>query len=119
MNMILDAEQRGVIEPGKTTLVEPTSGNTGQTDSTYGDLLSHFPVGIGLAFIAASRGYKLILTMPASMSIERRILFLAFGAELVLTSDSPILLFSLQSLSQILQRGCLGLWQRQRRLLRS
>lgn len=86
-SMIDEAEKQGLIEPGRTTLVEPTSGNT----------------GIALAFIARERGYKCILTMPETMSVERRMMLLALGTEVVLTPKETAVPGALAKAHEILE----------------
>ncbi len=86
-SLIDAAEAAGEITPGKTVLVEPTSGNT----------------GIALAFIARERGYKCVLTMPESMSIERRVMLMALGAEVVLTPKETAVPGALAKAKEIIE----------------
>ncbi|MDR3601396.1 MAG: cysteine synthase A [Desulfosporosinus sp.] len=88
LGMIQDAEQRGLLQPGGT-IVEPTSGNT----------------GIGLAMIAAARGYRLIVVLPDSMSVERRMLMAAYGAEFVLTPGAEGMNGAIEEAKRLLSKN--------------
>ncbi|RME63701.1 MAG: cysteine synthase family protein, partial [Alphaproteobacteria bacterium] len=93
--MVADAERRGMLKPGGT-IIEPTSGNT----------------GIGLALVAAVKGYKLILVMPESMSVERRRLMLAYGAEFVLTPKEKGMKGAVEKATELLD-NTRGAWMPQ------
>ncbi len=97
VNMIAAAEESGSITPGETTLIEATSGNT----------------GIALAFVAAAKGYRLVLTMPETMSVERRQLLRLFGAEVVLTPGGEGMAGAIAKAEQLLEETPGALMPRQ------